>query len=166
MQVAQINFPGKRQLELMVLTSPNQSDYSCTCWPHVPKSLFDLLPGLKRHVCHNYPGLPFVKEAMITEIPHLFEHVVLELQRRAHDLSGQRIPLLTGLTEWNWKKDPVGTFRIRIGCHCQPLALAAVSLGERLINALINGDTRNIHVIDELNYLQALAKLAGNSTLE
>lgn len=59
-----------------------------------------LLPNLPSHVCVNREGGPtFGEEVVGTELPHLLEHVVIELQGQAcRGLPGR--PELVGHTSW------------------------------------------------------------------
>src|SRR5262249_27318439 len=75
-----------------------------------------------------------------TEIPHLLEHLIIELQTQA-----QRHEVLKGETQWNWRVDPRGTFHVHVEYENELLVLAAIRLAERIINAL---DRREIEVID------------------
>jgi hypothetical protein len=65
--------------------------------------------------CFNQAGLSFQQEIKDTELGHLFEHILLvylcqmrQLLKEDEDCS------YSGVTSWNWEKDPRGTFAILI----------------------------------------------------
>jgi hypothetical protein len=94
---------------------------------------------------------------MATEIPHLLEHLIIELQTQA-----QRHEVLKGETQWNWRVDPRGTFHVHVEYENEQLVLAAIRLAERIINAL---DRREIDAIDteeEVRRLRMLAQLGND----
>src|SRR5262249_21957783 len=131
---------------------PNR--YTTDTVPHLPRSLFRLFPHLAQHKCHNDQGYSFRRESMATEIPHLLEHLIIELQTQA-----QRHEVLKGETQWNWRVDPRGTFHVHVEYENELLVLAAIRLAERIINAL---DRREIEVIDldaEVEKLRQLAEV-------
>lgn len=58
-----------------------------------------LLPNLARHVCINEKGASFGDEIVGTELAHLLEHVVVELEGQAHAAAGDG-PVFLGHTSW------------------------------------------------------------------
>lgn len=107
--------------------------------PHLPDTLFDIIPSIREHRCDNDESLTFEVEAQDTEIPHLFEHLVIELQVRA--MGGA----LSGETSWDWTREPHGWFHVAVDYHNRELALGAVSLAMRIVNAI---DSRTVESID------------------
>src|SRR5438270_11130756 len=85
---------------------PDPNRYTTDLVPHLPRSLFKLFPHLAQHKCHNEHGHSFRRESMATEIPHLLEHLIIELQTQA-----QRHEVLKGETQGNWRGEPPGTVR-------------------------------------------------------
>jgi hypothetical protein len=121
-----------RQIKLTVqMTDPDK--FLTSQVPHLPKLLFRLLPRLGKHVCHNDHGQTFRQECKRTEIAHLMEHLILELQ-----LQAQQDPddYLSGVTEWNWTVDPRGLYHVTVDYKSEVLALAAIRLAERIIAEL------------------------------
>ena len=57
----------------------------------------ELLPNLPKHVCVNGKGETFGEEIVGTELPHLLEHVIIELQGQADPKTRRS---LTGHTSW------------------------------------------------------------------
>lgn len=122
--------------------------------PHIPKHLFKLFPHLNHHKCENGRGYSFRRECQATEIPHLLEHLIIELQGQA-----QYHERLTGETQWNWTVDPRGRFHVYVQYENELLVVAAVRLAEKIINAL---DDRHLETVDtgaEIERLKAIARL-------
>jgi hypothetical protein len=107
--------------------------------PHLPDTLFDILPAIRNHRCDNEEALSFEAEAQDTEIPHLFEHLVIELQVQV--IGGS----LSGETSWDWTRDPHGWFHVSVDYDNRELALGAVWLAMRIIRAI---DERHPDAID------------------
>lgn len=84
---------------------------------HLPNTfhiLSKMLPSVLKSRCFNKENKPFFEEVVETEIGHLFEHILLEFICQYKVLEGCRKVAVSGFTVWNWKKNPVGTFRITI----------------------------------------------------
>lgn len=153
MRIIEILFYDSNKVKLVV-EMPDPARYTTDTVPHLPRSLFRLFPHLAQHKCHNDQGYSFRRESMSTEIPHLLEHLIIELQTQA-----QRHEILKGETQWNWRVDPRGTFHVHVEYENEYLVLAAIRLAERIINAL---DRRELEVIDldqEVEKLRRLAEL-------
>src|SRR6266542_116697 len=129
MRIVEILFYDKNKVKLVV-EMPDPNRYTTDHVPHLPRSLFKLFPHLAHHKCHNDHGHSFRRESLATEIPHLLEHLIIELQTQA-----QR----------HWRVDPRGTFHVHVEYENEQLVLAAIRLAERIINAL---DRREIDVIE------------------
>jgi len=145
--------PDVRRIKLIV-EMPDPDRFLTSQVPHVPRLLFRLIPTLAQHTCHNDLGLSFRQECRQTEIPHLFEHLIIELQSQA-----QPTELLRGETEWNWRIDPRGRFHVYVDYENELLAVGAIRLAERILAAL---DRRAVHTIDietEMERLRTLARL-------
>jgi hypothetical protein len=123
--------------------------------PHLPRKLLQLFPDLALDECLNDFGLSFEKECEDTEIPHLFEHLVMEMQGQA--TAPRRA--LTGVTYWDWTVDPRGCFHVEIDYENLFLAIGAVQLAERLINAIDQRRPESVDLDGELMRLKALAEL-------
>ena len=128
--------------------------------PHLPRTLLELFPDLTMDKCENDFGLSFEEECEDTEIPHLFEHLVMEMQGQA--LTPRRA--LTGVTYWDWTVDPRGCFHVEVDYENEFLALGAVRLAEKLINAIDQRRPETVDLESELEKLRSLAQLttAGN----
>ncbi len=68
------------------------------------RRILALLPNLANHICMNGNGERFGDEIEGTELPHLFEHVVIELQAQALGRMppsfSKPAPSLIGHTSW------------------------------------------------------------------
>src|SRR5712692_8116092 len=99
MRIVEILFYDSNKVKLVV-EMPDPNRYTTDHVPHIPRSLFKLFPHLAEHKCHNEHGHSFRRESMATEIPHLLEHLIIELQTQA-----QRHEILKGETQWNWRSE-------------------------------------------------------------
>lgn len=153
MKVVEILFYNSNRVKLVVeMADPNC--YTTKHAPHIPKLLFKLFPHLARHRCENENGYTFRRECQSTEIPHLFEHLIIELQGQV-----QRSGVLKGETQWNWGVDPKGRFHVYVDYDNEMLALGAIRLAERIIQALDQRDIERINVKDEIEHLRELAEI-------
>jgi hypothetical protein len=151
-KVVEILFYNSKRVKLVV-EMPDPSRYSTAHAPHIPRLLFKLFPHLARHRCENDNGYSFRRECQETEIPHLFEHLIIELQGQA-----QRVSNLKGETEWNWRVDPRGRFHVYVDYDNEMLVLGAIRAAERIINAL---DSKSLDEIDTQREVTRLRELAA-----
>jgi hypothetical protein len=151
LKVVEILFYDKHRVKLVVEMS-DPSRYSTEHAPHIPRLLFKLFPHLAKHRCDNDNGFTFRQECRATEIPHLFEHLIIELQGQV-----QRSRLLKGETQWNWRIDPRGRFHVYVDYENEMLVLGAIRLAERVINAL---DSRHIEGLDMEREIAKLSSIA------
>lgn len=155
MRIVEILFYGSNKVKLVV-EMPDPDRCTTDCAPHVPEGLFLLFPHLSRHKCHNGNGYSFRREAMATEVPHLLEHLIIELQAQA-----QHHDVLKGETQWNWRVDPRGTFHVHVEYQNEQLVLAAIRLAERIVNALDRGEIESIDIEHEMFKLRQIARLTS-----
>lgn len=151
MRVVEILFYNSNRVKLVV-EMPDPECYSTKNAPHIPKLLFKLFPHLSRHHCDNDNGFSFRRECRSTEIPHLFEHLIIELQGQVLQ-SGT----LKGETQWNWRVDPKGRFHVYVEYSNELLVLGAIRVAERVIQALDAHDIESIDVEQEIESLRQLA---------
>ena len=123
--------------------------------PHIPRILFKLLPQIASQQCHNDEGHSFRREAQSTEIPHLFEHLIMEIQDQVRH--GIGIPF-RGETRWNWTVDPRGKFHVTVEYDHEMVALGAIRLAERMINAIDSRDIAGLDMNREISRLREIAK--------
>ncbi len=93
-----------------------------------------VLPGLADHRCFNDAGRSFAEELADTEVPHLFEHVVLELMAEAGSPRS-----LKGETAWDFRRDGRGVFRVSLEYDDDLVCLGAIKSAGRLIRYILEG---------------------------
>ncbi len=153
MRIVEILFYDANKVKLVV-EMPDPERCTTDCVPHLPRSLFRLFPHLAHHRCYNGNGYSFRREAMATEVPHLLEHLIIELQRQA-----QHHECLKGETQWNWRVDPRGTFHVHVEYENEQLVLAAVRLAERIVNLVDRGELETMDLAREMERLRQIAQI-------
>jgi len=153
LKVVEILFYDKHKVKLVV-EMPDPNRYSTEHAPHIPRLLFKLLPHLASHRCDNENGYTFRRESRATEIPHLFEHLIIELQGQV-----QRSSVLRGETQWNWRIDPRGRFHVYVDYENEMLVLGAIRLAERIINCLDSHQVEDIDLEKEIEKLRTVAQI-------
>ena len=84
--------------------------------PSIVEILEEQLPTVLQTTCYNEENLPFAVEVQRTEIGHLFEHILLEYLCQYKMQKGASQAAYNGRTHWNWYKDRIGQFHIRLTC--------------------------------------------------
>lgn len=156
MRIAEVLFYDTNKAKVVV-HMPGPRTYSTATLPQVPLVLFEALPNLRRHTCYNDQGLSFEQECRSTEIPHLLEHVIIELQACATGAAN-----LAGETQWNWRIDPRGTFHVHVEYENEQLVLGCIRLAERILNAALEGNLSDIDMALEIERLRSLAQVGAN----
>lgn len=156
MIVKEITFDQSRKVRLVV-EIPETESYLTSHAPSMPRILFRMFPYLAAQRCYNDKGHSFRREALSTEIPHLFEHLLLEIQKQARIGSTGEGPI-TGDTQWNWSVDPRGRFHVTVSYDNEIVALAAIRLAERIINSLDSKQIAQIDIDREMRRLRELAR--------
>jgi hypothetical protein len=100
----------------------------------VAERALEVLPGLARHRCFNEAGRTFAEELADTEVPHLFEHVVLELMAEAGSPRS-----LKGETEWDFKRDGHGVFRVSLEYDDDLVCLGAIKSAGKFVSYMLRG---------------------------
>lgn len=155
MKVTEIVFHDSGRATLIV-EMPDTAPFTTEDRPHIPRILFRLMPQMAAQHCFNDEGLSFGREAQATEIPHLFEHLIIEIQNQVR--RGVGAPL-SGETRWNWTVDPRGRFYVTVDYDHEVVALGAIRLAECLINSLDRRDIAHINMAREIGRLREIAKL-------
>ena len=119
--------------------------------PNLPRHLFRLLPRMRRHTCYNDCGKKFHQECRETEIAHLFEHIILELQLQAQQ---EPSDILRGETAWDWHIDPKGRYHVSVDYQNELLAFGAIRLAERVLLHLDRRDIEQINMDEEIARLR------------
>ena len=152
MKVTEIVFHDTSRATLVVEMLETEA-FTTEGRPHIPRILFKLLPQMATQHCFNDDGLSFRREAQATEIPHLFEHLIIEIQDQVR--RGVGAPL-SGETCWNWTVDPRGRFYVTVDYDNELVALGAIRLAESVIDAL---DSRDLARIEALNISREISRL-------
>lgn len=100
--------------------------------PGVAERALKVLPTLEQHWCDNPAGRPFAEEIADTEVPHLFEHVIMEIMA----LSGSP-RTLRGQTRWDFKKDGRGVFRVSVEYDDDLVCLGSIKLANLVMQHLL-----------------------------
>lgn len=117
---------------------------------HIARRALELLPGLARHRCDNGAGRSFAEELADTELPHLFEHVVLELMAQAGSPRSLR-----GETAWDFRRDGRGVFRVSVEYDDDLVCLGAIKTADKLVCHLL-GKAEEPDLADATRRLLAL----------
>jgi hypothetical protein len=156
LKVTEITFLSTCRVRLVV-EIPDPQSYTTEGEARIPRILFKLFPRLAIQRCCNDAGHSFRREALATEIPHVFEHVILEIQDQVRRGSGAPF---AGETQWNWTLDPRGRFYVTVDYDNEIVALGAIRLAERVINALDSKDIACVDMPREIARLRDLARLS------
>ncbi len=73
-----------------------------------------ILPSILASQCYNDRNIPFAEEVISTELGHLFEHILLEYLCILKVAKGAKEAIFNGWTDWDWIKEPSGTFHITV----------------------------------------------------
>ncbi|MGO8672565.1 MAG: cyanophycin synthetase family protein [Capsulimonadaceae bacterium] len=156
MKITEIVFYNTNRAKLVV-EIPETDAYTTMEVPRIPRILFKLFPHMATQRCYNDGGYSFRREAQATEIPHLFEHLIIEIQDQVR--RGIGAPF-AGETQWNWTIDPRGRFYVTVDYDNEIVALGAIRLAERVINALDSKDIAQVDTDKEIVRLRELAKIS------
>jgi len=156
MRVSQITFDESGKVHLVV-EIPESDAFLTEEMPRMPRILFRMFPYLAAQRCYNDLQVSFRREATNTEIPHLFEHLLLEVQKQVRRGIVDPSPI-SGETQWNWTVDPRGLFHVTVGYDNEIVALASIRLCERIMASLDSPEHTVIDVDREIKRLRELAK--------
>jgi hypothetical protein len=156
LKITEIVFYSTNRAKLVV-EIPDNDAYTTSEVPRIPRILFKLFPHMATQRCYNDGGYSFRREAQATEIPHLLEHLILEIQDQVR--RGVGTPF-AGETQWNWTVDPRGRFYVTVDYDNELVALGAIRLAERVINALDSKEIAQVDMNREIGRLRELAKLS------
>lgn len=101
----------------------------------IPKRAIEALPGLLTHRCENDKHAAFAEELGDTEVPHLFEHVVLELMARSGSPRSLR-----GETSWDFRTHGRGVFRVSLEYDDDLVCLGAIKLAEQVMEFVLRAE--------------------------
>lgn len=97
------------------------------------------IPSILRATCYNYAKIPFYEEVKRTEIGHLFEHLILENLCKIRIVQGKDNTDFSGVTYWDWRKYPRGTFHITIdsGEQIKDILYPALKFSSDILNNIL-----------------------------
>lgn len=104
-------------------------------YPGLAERALEQVPSLADHACDNPDRSSLAEELADTELPHLVEHLALDLMRRA----GVRGPL-SGDTSWDFERDGAGVFRVQLDCADDTIALGSLKWAVSAVDALVEGE--------------------------
>lgn len=136
-------FPSEKSIDLTMSMSTKVLHTSSL--PQTICILEKLLPSIFSSSCFNDNNFPFIEEVKNTEIGHLFEHILLEYLCMEKINKGYADATFRGVTNWNWKEEPLGTFHI----------IVDISLAERdFIEPALENSIKLINLILESSVLK------------
>ena len=110
----QINGQVNSDGTTLIMQVPETGHVTTKSLPQTESILAKYLPSIFKCKCFNEANNDFKQECKNTELGHLFEHIMLEHLCMEKIANGQEEATYEGRTNWNWEKDPVGTFNINI----------------------------------------------------
>lgn len=99
--------------------------------PDIAQRICEVLPDLPRHACVNDEGPSFGAVIDHTGLPHLFEHVVIDLETEA---SADADRVFTGTTQWLDRS--AGRARVEVSFADDLVGLCAFRDAANLLNTL------------------------------
>ncbi len=123
---------GRIACDLVVL--PGVSPYTT---PRLIRRVLPACPSIARHACVNDEGDTFAAVMNSTSLPHLFEHVVIDLQARAASASGlsSSDAVFVGTTEWT--DEAAGKAHVEVSFTDDLVALRAFRDAARILNEAV-----------------------------
>lgn len=103
--------------------------------PAIAGRAIALLPGLAGHACLNDADLGLAAELADTEVPHLFEHLVLELMAEAGSPRSLR-----GSTAWDFAADGRGVYHVSLEYDDDLVCLGAIKCARAILGHLLQGE--------------------------
>lgn len=106
------------------------------CTKDIPSTipvLEDYLPSVLHSTCFNDAQLPFALEVRSTEIGHLFEHILLEYLCYFKLQKGHNNAEYSGVTRWDWGRDPFGVFHITINTGSQDTEIISQAMQQSIL---------------------------------
>ena len=120
--------------------------------PYLQRVLKGELPTILRAKCFNEKDIPFHKEVLCTELGHLFEHILLEYLCIAKIRIGCQEAIFSGITKWDWNKDPYGTFHIDLDIEKDDVIFLTLALQktthlfQKILLLSMKETTHTIHI--------------------
>ena len=113
--------------------------------PLIHELLMQYLPTVLQTECFNDDNLPFAIEVRNTEVGHLFEHILLEYLCQLKVAKGSSRAVFAGRTNWNWVRDPKGTFYIHLNCGVKDADILPIAVEKTIsLMKIILNDTHRL----------------------
>lgn len=105
-----------------------------TTSPELIAQVLDQFPTIPYHACRNEMGPTFSAVMESTSLPHLLEHLVIDIQTRAHAEREDETadPVFTGTTQWSATMGDVAI--VRVSFYDDLIALGAFKKALHFIN--------------------------------
>ncbi|MBS3956903.1 MAG: hypothetical protein KGZ40_05185 [Clostridiales bacterium] len=100
--------------------------------PGLADRVLSAFPGIVRHRCECGSPHGIIAELANTELPHVLEHVALELMVLAGSPRG-----IEGETRWDFSADGHGVFRVTLDYDDDLVALSALCEAAAIVNLLV-----------------------------
>ncbi len=135
--------------QIQIVMSVNSNCVTTTNIPCVRDSLKTKIPGIFSTKCFNYKKQPFYEEVANTELAHLFEHIILEKFCELKASLDYEQFTIRGNTEWNWHKNPKGTFLIKLSVkkHDRTIFYQSLKDSIQIYNHIMNTCIIDNHII-------------------
>lgn len=105
--------------------------------PNTLHFLKDHVPAVLKTKCFNPQNLSFKKEVTNTHLAHLFEHILLTHLCEEEIKSGSKCAKYGGVTQWNWKIYPKGSFKVIVNSKVRKKVLELALLRTIAITELL-----------------------------
>ena len=105
-----------------------------TTSPELIAQVLVRFPTVRYHACRNETGPTFSAVMENTSLPHLLEHLVIDIQTRAHAEREDEAtdPVFTGTTQWSATMSDVAI--VRVAFYDDLIALGAFKQALHFIN--------------------------------
>jgi hypothetical protein len=138
--------------------------------PETISILKQTLPSVLQSTCYNENNNPFYKEVLETEIGHLFEHILIEYLCLLKLSQGYNSVEYCGVTKWNWRVYPKGSFHITVNAGIKDTEIFAEAMSKSITlinNIFASVSTPDISTPDVKQYIDssALSKISLQSSI-
>ena len=106
--------------------------------PELMGRVLAAFPTVAEHACVNERGPTFAAVMNRTPLPHLLEHLVVDLQVRAESKASAQGRAIVGTSEW--LDEPAGIARIDVSFADDLVALRAMSDAVAFLNETLQAD--------------------------
>jgi hypothetical protein len=144
---------------LLVEIDANENWYTSQA-PQIAAGILLLFPRLRFKKVYG-SGQRFEYEVKDTELPVILMFLILELQSRTVQHG-----YLSGVTHWNWLREPNGTWHIDMDYEHPQLLIAVIPVAVHIINSLAHYKMEELYISSELKQLRHLLQYQPKLTKE